>query len=414
MRFTVRLLLAVLLLLPLVATAQKPEKVYRLTYTIEPLPDQDAARVTIRLGEGAQYVSRINFRIHPERQTGIKADGELSVEGERAIWHPPATGGTFTLLAKVSHPRKGGKFDALMTHDWAIFRGDDMVPAALVRQKKGAHSRARLYFRLPPGWDSVDTGWLRAPDGSFYVDNPGRSFDRPIGWMIAGKVATRRDTIGHTDVAVGGPIGADVRRMDVLALLNLIWPEVEQAFGRTPRKLLIASAPDPLWRGGLSAPNSLFLHADRPLVSENGTSSLMHELTHVITRIRGARNDDWIAEGVAEFYAIEIFRRAGALSDSRYSRTRQDLREWSRPVKTLRVRHSKGEVTARAVLLFQDLDREIRTRTKDAKSLDDVVRELMGKHGRKVSLEDLRAAAEKVLGAKSRTLESPLLAKPAA
>src|SRR5205085_8293742 len=130
------------------------EKSYRLNYTIELLPDKDAARVTIRLGEGAKYVSRINFRIHPERQSEFKADGELSVEGARAIWHPPAEGGTFSLLAKVSHERKDGKFDALMTRDWAIFRGDDLIPAALVRQKKSARSRARLYFRLPPGWDS--------------------------------------------------------------------------------------------------------------------------------------------------------------------------------------------------------------------------------------------------------------------
>src|SRR5205085_6219937 len=121
------------------------------------------------------------------------------------------------------------------------------------------------------------------------------------------------------EVAVSGPIGADLRRMDVLALLNLIWPEVEHAFGRTPRKLLIAGAPDPLWRGGLSAPNSLFLHADRPLVSENGTSALLHELTHVITRIRGDRYDDWIAEGIAEFYSVELQRRAGAISTSRYA-----------------------------------------------------------------------------------------------
>ena len=183
-----------------------------------------------------------------------------------------------------------------------------------------------------------------------------------------------------------------------------------KAFGKTPRKLLIAGAPDPLWRGGLSAPNSLFLHADRPLISENGTSALLHELTHVITRIRGERYDDWIAEGVAEFYSVELQRRAGGISDSRYAITRRDLREWSRTVKTLRVKHSTGPVTARAVLLLQDLDKEIRQRTKDAKSFDDVVRELIKK--RTVSLEELRAATEAVIGARSRTLDSPLLVKP--
>jgi predicted metalloprotease with PDZ domain len=162
-----------------------------------------------------------------------------------------------------------------------------------------------------------------------------------------------------------------------------------------------------------SAPNSLFLHADRPLISENGTSSLLHELAHVVTRIRGERFDDWIAEGIAEFYSVELQRRAGGISDSRYARTRQGLREWSQPVRSLRVKQSTGPVTARAVLLFQDLDKEIRARTKDAKNLDDVVRALMGEANPRVSLAELRAATERVIGGRARTLDSPLLARAA-
>jgi len=134
-------------------------------------------------------------------------------------------------------------------------------------------------------------------------------------------------------------------------------------FPRDPAKLLVVGAGDPMWRGGLSAPNSYFMHADRPLVSENGTSSLVHELVHVFSRISDTDNSDWISEGIAEYYAIEVMRRAGGLSEDRYQKVREHLIKWSKPVKSLRTETSTGPVTARAVLLLQELDREIRQAT---------------------------------------------------
>ena len=63
-------------------------------------------------------------------------------------------------------------------------------------------------------------------------------------------------------------------------------------------------------------------------------------------------------------------------------------------------------MTARAVVLLQDVDREIRRRSDDRRNLDDVVRKLM-RIG-KVSLDDLRAAVQEVIGGKAATLDSPL------
>jgi predicted metalloprotease with PDZ domain len=175
--------------------------------------------------------------------------------------------------------------------------------------------------------------------------------------------------------------------------------------------LLVVGAADPMWRGGLSASNSLFLHADRPLVSENGTSSLVHELTHMVTRISGVEtattNDDWIAEGIAEFYSFEILYRAHGISKSRRSRIIRDLARWGADVEHLRQGRSSGAITARAVVLLDQLDQEIRQRSKDKYSLDDVTRQLMTK--RKVSLADLREATAKLIGDKIDTLDSPLL-----
>ena len=58
-------------------------------------------------------------------------------------------------------------------------------------------------------------------------------------------------------------------------------------------------------------------------------------------------------------------------------------------------------------MLLDQLDQEIRQRSKDKYSLDDVTRQLMTL--RKVSLADLREATAKLIGDKIDTLDSPLL-----
>ena len=59
------------------------------------------------------------------------------------------------------------------------------------------------------------------------------------------------------------------------------------------------------------------------------------------------------------------------------------------------------------MLLFVDLDREIRRKTEDRSDLDDVTQRMM--EVGKVSTSDLRAIAERVAGGKLDTLDTPIL-----
>jgi hypothetical protein len=133
----------------------------------------------------------------------------------------------------------------------------------------------------------------------------------------------------------------------------------------------------------------------------------VHELVHLVTRIRGVEGDDWIAEGSAEFYSITLLNRAGLLSDQRRDRAFEWMQNHGRNVRTLTGARSWGPQTARAVGLFRELDREIRRATNDDKSLDDVMHQLVDV--REVSREDLAAAVEDVMGRPSRVLDTPLL-----
>lgn len=400
-------LLAVLLLL-FIAPAHAAKQV-DLDFVVKFVPEQDVAEVQLLLEEGSA-VRQLDFNLGDE---GLYSDFATDAQGSwqeadnRGVWRPVAGKARLSYRVKVSHQRKSGRFDARMTDDWALLRGDDLVPAGRVSQQDGVRLVSRLRIELPEGWKSVETGWPRIGENRFRVDNRERLFDRPTGWILAGKLGSRRAKLGETDVTVAGPVGEGLRRMDILTLLTFVWPEVQSVFPRDPKKLLIVGAGDPMWRGGLSGPNSLFMHADRPLVSENGTSSLVHELVHVFSRITDADRSDWITEGLAEYYAIELVRRAGGMSEDRYQAVREHLTKWSRKVDSLRTEHSTGPVTAKAVLLLQDLDKEIRQRSKSRYSLDDVARGLMRLD--KVTTEDFIAITETLLGGGSKVLDVRLL-----
>ena len=169
---------------------------------------------------------------------------------------------------------------------------------------------------------------------------------------------------------------------------------MQSLFPRFPDRLLIVSAGEPMWRGALSAPNSLYLHVDRPMISGNGTSTLIHELVHVAMRAKGGPKADWIVEGLAEYYSLEVLHRSGTLSSERYENAHRELAEWGREAESLEVDRSHGPITARAVGRLREIDREIRESSGGRHSLDDVVRALAAIEG-PITREDFDALVQR-------------------
>jgi len=393
-----------------VAVQAQPARQYRLDYTAEFVPARKGARVTIAALPDEGRLKVLDFYMPAQRYLDVRGEGRITRNGDRVLWVIPRKGGSLGFFHLIDHRRASGAYDARITPTWAIVRGDNLFPAAVTTATRDTDARARLHFKLPKGWTSVETPYLptRKSGGGLVVVSSGRSFDRPTGWIVAGKLGTRRENIDGTAVVVTSPIGQGMRRQDIMAMVNWHLREMDSAFSGLPRKILIAGAGDPMWRGGLSGPRSLWMHSDRPLISENATSSLLHELVHVVTGITGAKGADWIAEGIAEFYSIELMRRVGTISRHRYDLALRGLRKRSADIKSLGARRSTGAVTARAVLLFAELDAEIRKQSANKKRLDHVVQLLSEKN--RVGPAELRAAAREVLGKDSTTLAaSPLL-----
>ncbi|MDP3845620.1 MAG: hypothetical protein Q8R10_04265 [Pseudomonas sp.] len=411
----IRLRLAACLLL--LSTPGLAAKKVDLDYQLRFLPASAEAEVQLTLAKG-ELVQSVKFYLpKAEHYVAFKADGQWTEDGRgHATWTPASGKASLSYRVRINQLEPSGAYSALITADWALLRGDDLVPAADVVLYDKVELVSRLQVELPKGWKSVESGWPRIGPNRFRIDNPAQSFDRPTGWILAGKMGTRRTRLGETDVTIAAPIGSGMRRMDTLTLLTFVWPHAQAVFPRDPRKLLVVGAGDPMWRGALSGPNSLFMHAERPLVSENGTSSLIHELVHVLSGIRDTDASDWISEGIAEYYAIELLRRAGGMSEERYQQVRKKLTLWSSKVNNLRGEHATGAVTARAVVLLQELDLEIRQRSAGKHSLDDVAQGLMRMD--RVNTESFIELSESLIGKPSKVLDSKLLrlpkAKPAA
>ena len=343
----------------------------------------------------------MRFDADPGRYSAFEADGELSVTDGRVRWSPPNNGGSLRWQVAIPNRRHGDGYDAWLDESWGLFRAEDIIPRATTRTLIGVVSETSSEFVLPGKWSAVTEYATR--DGRFRVIKAGRRFAQPSGWIVLGDLGVRRERIAGTRVAVAAPENQGVRRMDILALLNWTLPELRRIVPDMPPRLTVVSAGTPMWRGGLSAPQSIYIHADRPLISENGTSTLLHEVVPVALGASAEGNYDWIVEGLAEFYSLQLLRRSGSITPARYVRALQRQLEWARSAQALCGQSSTAETTALAVTVFAALDREIRDGSDDERSLDDVVSKLL-ETSAPLSLESLRAISADLLGEKSDAL----------
>ena len=370
-----------------------PTLPYDLSFEATLVPTERLARVRLRMGPN--QVSRIVFRIDPERHQNLRGDGKVVIEGRSATWQPPRIGGSFRYDFRIDHLRDASAYDARISEQWAIFRGGDLFPPARVRAEKGSYSRSKLRLRVPKRW-TVAVPYARANDGSFVVENEQRHFDRPSAWMALGRLGVLREKVAGANVAVAGPFRQKLRRQDILALLRWTLPSLRSVLGELPERLLVVGAGDPMWRGGLSGPSSVFIHAERPLISPDGTSPILHELFHSAMGARAVVDGDWIVEGLAELYSAELLVRSRTMGKRRYEGVLERIAARGAEAKLLG-RGSEGASTARAVTLLRELDAELRARTEHQKNLDDVVAELARKR-QPVSTASFRATAERVSG----------------
>lgn len=380
---------------------------YELRYSGEFVPEEKRIEAQIDVRQPSHLLRKLDFGARESRFSEFSGDGLIERKDGRIVWTVPPQGGRLQYFVKVDHQR-GSRYDARIEADWALLRLDDVFPAARVVALKGTESVATLGLSGPPGW-SFESRYGPV-DRRIAVPNPERRFDRPTGWLAAGRLGVRRERIDERRIVVAAPEGHDVRRLDLIAFVRWTLPRLVRVFPDFPERLLIVGASGGMWRGALSGPDSLYLHAGRPLISENGTSTLLHELVHVATGPEDGPREDWIVEGLAEFYSLEILRRSGGIGTSRYQQAFDRLAEWSRRENGTLRSPSTGPDTAYAAILFRDLHEELKAR--ETGGLDPVVRDLL--KAPRIDGAALRRLTEKALDGPSATLDQARVAPRAA
>ncbi len=370
---------------------------YRVRYTARLRPEAGVAEVAIRIRQKDALVRSVRLRIDPERHFDFSADGSLEL-ADRLYWLLPAEGGELRYTARLDQARGAAGYVARGTDDWAIFRGEHIFPPMASAAAPGSESDATLRIKTPSGW-RVAAPYPEAKPGRFLVEQGHRQLDQPRGWIIAGDIQVARAALGDTEVVVAVPAQYDYHPASVLAFLRPAAGPLRDLFGALPGRILVVAAGDPMWRGGLSGPNSLYIHKDRPLIQRDGTSPLLHELVHVASHAHSGADGDWIVEGLAEYYSIQLLTRSGLISDAQRATLLRALRKRGESVDpaTLLPGESRGARTARAVTILHELDRAIQARSAGAASLDDVLRELAATRTR-VTIESFLSVTEEATG----------------
>jgi len=357
--------------------------------------DPTVAHVRWKLA-GIDEIVRLRLDLSRRRLYDVSGTGRLEQTGDELVWTPRAPYAHLEYKVPLRQFR-GSKerYDSYAGDDWVITRAKALFPRTRVTFQTDIEpdprGRTSLMFRLPRGWRAY-AAMKRTGQHSFRPGSGGRVLERPKGWIALGKglrVSKRR--IGKTFVTVARAPGSRWEAEAALDLYEKTLPEMRRILLEVPERLLIVSGSDPMWRGGISGFQSFYVHGDRPLRTPDRTSPALHELFHIIAPFRPGADGEWITEGLAEYYSLELQHRVGALKERDFQRGLRLFARYGEWRTNLAAERSLAATNNSAPLVVHAIDLAIRKRTRNERSLDDVVRELSRSHEEVTTSGFLRA-----------------------
>ena len=198
---------------------------------------------------------------------------------------PPESGGTLQVAGRSTAARSGSGYDAWLDACWACFAPRTSFRARHTHPAGAVSEPAR--FGLPPAGPSSPS--IRQQPRRFRVRSDERRFVQPSGWIVMGDLGVRRDDIAGIRVAIAAPgrperatdRHAGAPQLDLPGLVRLVPDAAVPPHDRRRRRSHVARR--------LVGPSSIYLHCGRPLISENGTSTLLHEVMHVLMSAQRTR-----------------------------------------------------------------------------------------------------------------------------
>jgi predicted metalloprotease with PDZ domain len=378
-----------------------PAETFSIDYVVTIGHEAAVAHVRWELS-GIEEIHHIELRFDPRRIDHLEGSGRLEPTPAGTVrWTPDAPYAHLAYDAVIDHVRgQHHRYDSYMGPDWVATRARDLFPRTVVdwspRGNTKPKSRARLIFRLPSGWQSA-TAFPAVSKNVYRLDQPGKVLDRPRGWFALGKIDVAHQEIGGTMLQVARAPGSALNAGGLFQFLEATLPALQKLLGTTVEALLLVSAPDPMWRGGLSGEQSFFVHGDRPLRTPDKTSPYLHELFHVLQPFKVAADADWIEEGLAEYYSLELQRRAGLVDAAAYVRALGYFQRFGLWNVNLTQQRDNAATNNSAPLVMYALDQRIQHATAGKRRLDDVVTQLAAQRG-SVDTQRFQESVQEVAG----------------
>jgi len=362
--------------------------------------DRSVARVRWELA-GIDEINALTLRFPAARFRDFEASGTLEAVPGGLKWLPKGPYAHLAYRVTIDHLRgQHQRYDSYAGPTWIVTRARALFPHVDVdwaaRNGGTPKSRARLQFRLPAGWRSAAA--LESIGGhTFRLEQPGKVLDRPRGWFALGDLRTDREDIDGTLLQVARTPGSSLDTKALFRFLDVTLPPLQRLLATTVPQLLLISAPDPMWHGGISGEWSFYMHADRPLRTPDHTSPYLHELFHVLQDYKPATDADWIEEGLAEYYSVELQRRAGLVDAQAFARALAYFQRYGLWNVNLTQQHDNAATNNSAPLVMYALDQRIQRATAGKARLDDVVH-LLVRDGGTVDTRRFREAIKAASG----------------
>ena len=401
----VRFLLLACLTATALITGRPSGSAARETFSVDyvvTIDERDPAEARVRWDlAGIEEINTLTLRFPAARFRDFDATGTLEAVPGGLRWTPRGPYAHLAYRVTIDHVRgQNQRYDSYAAPNWIVTRARAIFPRIDVDWSPGKggkpKSRARLQFRLPAGWRSAAALKSLAPL-TFQLEQPETVLDRPRGWFALGEFRTDHEDIDGTLVQVVRMPGSTLDVRALFRFLEPTLPPLQRLLATTAPRLLLVSAPDPMWRGGISGERSFYLHADRPLRTPDHTSPYLHELYHVLQDYTPAADADWIEEGLAEYYSVELPRRAGLVDAAAFARALGYFQRYGLWNVNLTQQHDNAATNNSAPLVMYALDQRIQRATAGKARLDDVVH-LLVRTGGTVDTRRFRDAIKTVSG----------------
>jgi hypothetical protein len=347
-------------------------------------------QMTIR---GGDEVKDVTLVLEKDRYRHFRGDGTLTQLGSDIVWTPAGLVSRLEYESVLPHERRKGLYDSYGEKNWFITRTNDLFPHLILSYRKTAKSDTRVQFHLPKGWRAVAA--MPEVTGGGYRARPAPDYryEWPTGWLIFGDVVTEqakaRDVVitfaypkgfvgdDRVSPVQGQPVRGEKFRAKIknaIEIYEKVIPLMADFMPAYAKHFLVVYGKTPMWRGGLSGEDSLFINWRIRNLSHDFSSTLVHEYFHVSQGFKKDKRDgDWIVEGLAEYYSLRLLWEAGVITKEQFKTGVALYETEGRWGLNLSRSNDKRVIYNSVPLVMFTLDQMLQQKTGGKKSLKNVI-----------------------------------------